>query len=772
MASPIPNPPSSHTRPWLPWLLAPALSLLTVLAYAALRHHDFVYFDDPDYITNNPHIKQGVGAETIRWAFTTFEVSNWHPLTWLSHALDYSWFGDWAGGHHLTSLGLHVLNTLLLFLLLRRFTGALWRSAVVAALFALHPLHVESVAWIAERKDLLSGLFFFLCLLAYAGYARRKTAGQPASLFYLLALLAFAAGLMSKPMLVTLPCVLLLVDFWPLQRFSLWPRTDWRTRLLPCVWEKIPFFALTLASSILTFVAQKQGSAVVGLQSLPITTRALNAALGYAGYLAKSLWPTQLSVFYPFPAELPYGKAFLALAVLAGISAAVTLLARRAPWWTTGWFWFLGMMVPVVGLVQVGSQAMADRYTYLPLIGLFIAVTWAAAAWAGQTVGRQRALAGATVLLLGAYAWGTRDRVADWRNTETLFTQALQVTERNFPAHANLGVFYWDRGDFARAESHFQSSIAIQPDYAPSWRGLSQVYMSLQRYREAIAALERDAVLCPRDPIPPANAGLAWLQEKNATAAEHAMRESLRRDTNYLNARLGLALALLAQGRTNDARALVDEAARQPSQPASALDLLAMIHEQLGDPARALEFRQRAVQAAPRDATLRQRLGQQLASTGRTEEARREFLAAVEIAPANALARSQLATVLLERGETRAAVTEYRAALSLQTNLVAALNNLAWILATHPDDSLRNGADAVVFGRRACELAHWEEAYLIGTLAAAYAENGQWQEALDTALKAQATAKAAGNADLAARNGELAEWYRARKPYRDPPARQ
>ena len=766
-AQPAPPPrPSWHT-------LAVGLFLLvlTLAAYQGVRLNDFIYFDDPDYITNNPNVKQGLTWATVKWAFTTTDVSNYHPLTWLSHAADYAWFGANPSGHHLVSLAIHLANVLLLFAAMRQLTGTFWRSAAVAAVFALHPLHVESVAWVCERKDVLSGLFFLLCVMAYAKYARLRDANRPAGLAYTLALLAFAAGLLAKPMLVTLPCVLLLLDFWPLRRFDFLRRTEWAARVLPCLKEKIPFFLLTIASSIATFVAQREGGAVVGLQALAPSQRLLNAALGYVGYLQKSFWPANLSVFYPTPTEMPVGTALLALLLCAGITLLVLWRARQAPWWTTGWLWFVGMLVPVIGLVQVGGQAMADRYTYLPLIGLSIGAVWWVAAWVAGSPGRRVAIAclGGAALAAGSYA--THRRVADWRNSETLFKQALDLDSRNIAAHANLGVYYFDHGDYRTAETHLRQSLTICPTYAPSWNALGQVLLKLDRYEEAIDAYAKAAAYGPKDPAAPLNLGLALIHKKDYESAQAALQESLRREPGSVSAQLGLALVQLARGLTNEARNAIAQVTTGPTTPVASLDLLAQLHEQFGNAAEAARCLNQAVQAQPASASLHQRLGQLFAADGRTAEARQAFEKAVGLAPRDPTARTQLATVLLEQGSTREALAEYRAALNLQTNLLAALNNLAWTLATHPDSNVRNGVEAVAFGQRACALTEWKVPYVIGTLAAAYAENNQWKEAVETALKAHAAATKAGETELARRNGELAEQYRKHQPYREGPSK-
>ena len=364
------------------------LTAVTLSLYAPVRHFDFINFDDPAYVLNNPQVQAGITSSSIRWAFTQGHSSNWHPLTWISHMLDWQLFGRHAGGHHATNVLLHTGNTLLLFGLLIRLTGKAGRSAVVAGLFALHPLHVESVAWIAERKDVLSTFFGLWTLWAYARYADRPSAAR-----YLAALGLFALGLMSKPMLVTWPFVLLLLDYWPLKRVDSVP---WRTLLR----EKVPFLVLALASAVVTFLVQREGGAVAAISRISAGMRLQTALVAYVAYIGKLVWPTRLAVLYPLAHSLPIAQVAGAVAVLAIITYAAWRGARRFPYLATGWLWYLGTLVPVIGLVQVGTQRMADRYTYIPYIGLFVFGVWGVADWAEQRKIPRGAMAGAAVTIL------------------------------------------------------------------------------------------------------------------------------------------------------------------------------------------------------------------------------------------------------------------------------------------------------------------------------------------------------------------------------------
>jgi len=454
--------------------IALALAALVLAIYAPVRHFDFVQLDDPAYITENPHVLRGLTLDGVRWAFTTGHAANWHPLTWLSHMLDAELFGVAPGPHHLTSVLLHALNTLLLFGALLRMTGAVWRSAVVAALFGVHPLRVESVAWVAERKDVLSALFWLLTLRAYAGFAAPAEPAAPRrGRRYALALALFALGLMAKPMLVTLPFTLLLLDWWPLGRLG-------RTGAWPLVREKIPFVALAAASSAVTLIVQERGGAVSAVSSEPFALRLENAVVSLVAYLRDMLWPAGLTVIYPFPESVPAWQAAGACLVLGGISLAAWRLARSHPYVPVGWLWYLGTLLPVAGLVRVGLQARADRYTYVPLIGIFIAVVWGGAelaARAGARFPRRPALPAAAPALLAAasilaLAAAARHQVGYWKDNVTLWTRATVLTLRvdEFEAHMSLGAALAAQGRSGEALRHFAEAVRLRPDSAEARR--------------------------------------------------------------------------------------------------------------------------------------------------------------------------------------------------------------------------------------------------------------------------------------------------------------
>jgi hypothetical protein len=530
-------------------LVVLVLAALTVAVYAPVGRFDFVQLDDPAYVTENPHVLGGLTLDGLAWAFTTGHAANWHPVTWLSHMLDVQLFGVDAGAHHLTSLALHAANTLLLFGLLALLTGALWRSALVAALFAVHPLHVESVAWVAERKDVLSAFFLLLTLWAYAGFVRSvgpaataagETAGRSRRVYYALMLVAFALGLMAKPMLVTLPFVLLLLDVWPLERLNAaWrgerrleanagsPRrpatgsskaggTTRRSKdrpaeagtlgsvaLLKTAWplvrEKLPLFVMAAASSIVTLVVQQRGGAVTPFEVYPFSLRLQNAVVSIAAYLRDAVWPVGLTVLYPFPAAVPADQVAISLAVLAVISLVAYRLARREPYLIVGWLWYLGTLVPVAGLVQVGVQARADRYTYVPLIGIFIMVAWGLGAIVGRHPRLRMVVSAAAIGAIVGCAVTARAQASYWTDSVALWTRATMVTLHvdEFEAHMSLGTTLGNQGRVDEAREHFAEAARLRPESDAAHCSLGIALARSGRLRDAARELNEALRLHP-----------------------------------------------------------------------------------------------------------------------------------------------------------------------------------------------------------------------------------------------------------------------------------
>ena len=577
------------------------LIIVTFAVYWQVGSHQFVNFDDGKYILENPHVRTGLTAEGFTWAFTATYASNWHPLTWLSHMLDVQVFGLDPGPHHLVNVLFHAINSVLLFLLLLRVTGAYWQSVFVAALFALHPLHVESVAWVAERKDVLSAFFWMLTLLLYAWYVKR-----PGRMRYLFTLCSFALGLMSKPMLVTLPLVLLLMDYWPLGRLPfgqaglLTGQDPAPAVRKPFPWsllgEKAPFIVLSAASSVVTLYAQHEGGAMSSIKVVPIAFRFINALWAYVLYLAKMVWPVNLAVLYPLPPTLTIAQGLFAGAFLGGISILVIRSAKRHPYFLVGWLWYLVTLVPVIGLVQVGSQSMADRYTYLPLIGIFIMLAWGMRIAAGNDHVRRAALSSAAIVLLFACAVCTWFQLGYWKNSFTLFSHAASSVSGNYIAHEALGLALAKNNRFDEAISQYSESLRIWPDYDRALIGMGNVLVRQGRMDEAINVADKALRLEPGSSEAHFLMGFALMnQGKNDEALYHyfaglrsdpenegihhiigvilgsqgrldesigQFTEALRIKPDYADAHYGLGVALLQQGNIEESIRHFTEALR------------------------------------------------------------------------------------------------------------------------------------------------------------------------------------------------------------------
>ena len=498
----------NENRP-INWLVLFALVGVTAAVFSPVMTFEATNYDDANYVFENPAVLHGLTGESMKWAFTTGHAANWHPLTWLSHMTDVEIFGQNAGAHHAMNLLLHCANMGILFALLHKLTGALWRSAFVAALFGLHPLHVESVAWIAERKDVLSAFFGLMTLLAYVKYV--SDVRPHATRWYATALVLFALGLMSKPMLVTLPFVMLLLDIWPLQQVrgtnielaTLPVGKDFRNLLL----EKIPFLLLAGMSGAVTLIVQSHGGAVRTLQSFSFGERVANAVTSSVLHVAKSFWPAKLAAFYPMPAGHNAWGVAGAAALLGGISVWAIWSARRAPYRAVGWFWFLIMLAPVIGIVQVGMQQMADRYTYLPLIGVFVLIVWEAARIAERIPVMKYIFVAVAFSVIVACAVSARQQVMVWHNSETLFRHALAVTEGNYLAHNNLGYHLFTQGKTAEAIAEYEAALAINPGYTDAHNNLGRALAAQERHAEAVEHFEAVLLILPNDVIAHNNLG-------------------------------------------------------------------------------------------------------------------------------------------------------------------------------------------------------------------------------------------------------------------------
>jgi tetratricopeptide (TPR) repeat protein len=737
-------------------LLCALLSAVTLATFWPVVSHDFINYDDTAFVSQNPHVVTGLSWTNVRWALRTGLGGNWQPLTWLSHMLDAQFFGLKPGWHHLTSLVLHVASTVLLFLLLEGMTGAAWRSALVAALFALHPLHVESVAWLAERKDVLSAFFFMLTLWAYAGYVegRRKNAEcgieesapgamvsgtrttdhgprtphhvsrftSHASSLYLLSLAFFALGLMSKPMLVTVPFVLLLLDYWPLRRMqnaecrmqnaetgTVRPSSGRRFQLSSpfilhpsffIILEKLPFFALSAIACVVAFVTQRASGSVFPLAYLTLTERAANALVVCATYVQKAFWPAGLAVFYPMPDAWPVGMILLAGLVVLGITAWAIRFTQRSPHLIVGWLWFVGMLVPVIGLVQVGLQQMADRYTYLPLIGLFLMLVWEASEALNRWRIPRGIVGGVAGLVLLCCAVATRAQLRYWQNSEAVFRHAVTVTRNNWLAHYNLAETLGDLGRRDEAADEYRQALAIHPRFARAHNNLANLLLLRGQADEAISQ---------------------W-------------REALAIDPRLASAHDNLGNVLLGSGQVDEAIAHLEKAvALEPG--------LANAHNSLGN------------------ALLRK---------GRLTEAVAQFQEALRLRPNFPRAHCNLGAALLRQGYFAQGIAQYEAAVATQSPNPAVLNSVAWVLATCPEPSVRNGPRAVELAEQARHLTSGENPAVLGTLAAAYAEAGRFPEAVATVQRALELTAPQGSTPQAQVMRAQLRLYQAGTPFRDP----
>ena len=671
-----------------PLLLCGLLLLSVLVTFGPVLGNGFLSYDDPVYVTQNAIVRRGLTREGLLWALGSGAGGSWHPVTWLSHMLDCQLYGLKPVGHHLTSLLLHAANTALLFLVLRRTTAAVWLSALVAALFALHPLHVESVAWVAERKDVLSTFFLMLTLMAYVKYVTSHSLSvsplRP-GLWYGLALLCFTLGLMSKPMLVTLPFVLLLLDYWPLCRLQPGPPVGCPpsslhrspTPRMRLVLEKLPFLLLSILASGVAFRVQHSGGMMGSLAMFPLPLRLANALMSYAAYLRKAVVPCDLAVFYPYPQGWPPWQLVGAACLLAAISGAAVKWGARHRYLVAGWLIYLGVLVPVIGLVQVGSQCMADRYTYFPLVGVFIMLAWGGGELARHFGWHRHGLlvlpAGA--ILLGC-VFASRAQLAYWKTTESLFAHALAVTRNNYVAHTELGVAWAGQGKTNEALAAYAAALHIKPDYAPALDEMGNLMLMQGDARQALTQYAAAAQSAPTRPEPEYHQGLAALKLGRPHEAVAHYRAALRLKPDYAPAHYSLGIALAKSGQTDEAIGHLNRALELGYAPPN-------VHEALGN-------------------------------------------------------------TYAERGEMRQAIREYRQALRVQPNTLGALNNLAWILATANEPDLRDGSEAVQLSARAVELTRRQSLRELDTLAASYAETGQFTDAIKTAEEALALNSASG----------------------------
>jgi len=663
----------------------PVYIALVVAVFAVFRQvsgFEFVNLDDLTYVVRNPHVTSGLTLHGVAWAFTHAYEGYWAPLTWLSYMAEVQFFGLNSGAFHATSVVVHAANACLLFAALKRMTGAYWPSACVAALFAVHPLQVESVAWIAERKDVLSTFFYVLTIWAYARYVERRGLAR-----YLLVVAGFACGLMSKPMIVTLPLVLILLDVWPLRRLA---QSDdgpgqasrsTTTRAVDLVREKAPLLIMSLVVAVVTIVVQGNAGALASLTTASLSTRVANALVSCATYLAKMFWPSGLAALYPYPRAVPVWQAAVALLALTGISAGVLRGRERAPWLVVGWLWYLVTLVPVLGLIQAGPQARADRYTYVAMIGISIMAVWGIAQLADRFRYRRTVCAGVacvTLAMAGALAW---QQVTYWRSTETVFRRALAVTSDNYVAHKGLGTVLLDAGHIDDAIVQLQSAVALAPDYGEALSDLGEALLAAGQPDAAAANLTRAVQRQPANPDFRVNLGSALYALGRGPAAEVEYREALRLAPDNYMAHSGLGLALAQEGDLDNARRELLTAIQLNPGYADAHLNLATILARMGrteEASRAFADLARLNPGAP-DAHIG--LGTLLAKEGRMNEAIAELSIAVRMKPDDAALHGNLGIALVSAGRIEEGTAQLFEAVRLRPDLPELRNNLDLALA-------------------------------------------------------------------------------------------
>ena len=742
----------SKREPGNLWI-AIALVVATALAYLPILSNGFVNYDDDLCILNNPYVKRGLGPDTLWWAFTTFRAANWFPLTWLSWAADYSLYGDNAAGFHLTSLLLHIANTLLLFLAFVRLSGARWCSALVAALFALHPLHVESVAWAAARKDVLSGFFAMLTLLAYERFVRRGPRHYAAVVVFL------ALGLMAKSTLMTWPFVLLLLDAWPLDRLRDPSNPDgWDSaRVRRAVLEKLPLFALVVATGVVAIVSQNHGGSVQALDRLPLSLRLANAVTAYVDFLADAFRPVGLAVFYPHPADtLATAHVLGAAGLLLCVTAFAFIVRRRRPEIAVGWFWFVGTLVPVIGLVQVGQAARADRYTYLPLIGLSLPLVWAAAGVAARGRGIRLLVAGISVAVLLVLGVATHHQAQRWRDSRSLFEHALSVTKRNHVAHINLGVALSNDGETDLAARHLGRALQLEPASAKAAGALADVRLAQGRGEESLRLYRHAIEIEPRVQRWREGLGNAFLDLDRVDRAIESYRTAMAINTRSARLHMKLGLALIRAERWEEAVASLRNALALDPDLAEAHGSLGIALVKSGDGDAALAAFDAALARSPRLAVIQAHAGKLRAERGEFVRALAQLAEAVRLEPDDAAFSAAYARALERAGRPQEAAAEYRRGLSLGDRRLPAIIGFA-------KQRLAAGesAEAVLLAEEATMLTRREIPAVLALLGEAYAAEGRLLDA------ARVTEEAAGLALAQGSKGVHTSLARRAKAYRD-----
>jgi len=731
------------------------LALAVLAVFGQTSGFGFVNYDDPTSVYENPVVEKGLSAHAVGWAFTHAQVANWIPLTTLSHMLDCQVFGLHAGGHHLVNVLWHAANAMLLFLVLRQLTGSLWRSAFVAALFAVHPLRAESVAWVSERKDVLSGFFFLLTIGAYVHHV-----GKPSRAGYVVMVLLFALGLLAKSMVATLPFVLLLLDWWPLGRLH-----NWR-EFFRLVGEKIPLFALSAGACA---AAALVPGLVVNAHHLQLLERIGNALVSYVVYLRQMVFPAGLAASYPnAPNGQPIGTVCLAFVLLAGISAGVVVCRKKRPFLLMGWLWYLGMLVPVIGIIQISKDAAhADRYTYLPGIGLAVAGTWAVGDWSAGWKDRRVVLGGMMIAVIGALVVCGHRQSSYWRDSESLWTHALACTSGNALAHLRLGAALAKNGQMEGAIGQYRKALEIKPDDAEIHCNLGLAYFKKGELKEAIAQYQQALARAPENVEARDDLGFALFTKGELEEAIAQYRKALESAPENAETRNNLGLAYFKKGELEEAIAQYRKALASAPENAGALSNLGNALLLKGDLDGAMACFKKAAAINPDQVETWYNLGNGFLQRGDLDQAIASYRQAIKINPRYADTCANLGVAYFKEGETREARDCWQEALEINPEQVYVLNNLAWLLATTPDASLRDGAKAVALAAQANQLSGGGNPAVLHTLAAAYAEGGSYGLASATARRALELAVEQKNDALAGMLQKEIKLYEAGTPARE-----
>jgi tetratricopeptide (TPR) repeat protein len=664
-----------------------ALALSTVLVFRQVGKFDFVNYDDTDYVSENQHVLNGLTSDGVRWAFTTGHAYFWHPLTWLSLMLDCQLFGPDPGWIHLVSVFLHLANTLLVFAVLKKMTGSIWPSAFVAAAFAIHPMHVESVVWISERKDVLSTFFFLLTLASYAGYVKR-----PSVFRYFATLTIFAVGLMAKPMLVTLPFLLLLLDYWPLNRFEapgpvkISGRQTHESTTAPgrhaalcrIIIEKIPFLVFSAVFSVITFLTQQAGGVIVDIKTIPLKLRAGNVFFSYAAYIGKMFWPKNLAAHYPFEAvgAIPLGQFVLYALLLVSVSLLVLRFWRTRRYLLVGWFWFVGTLIPVIGLVKFTVTSYADRFTYIPYIGLFIMIAWGLPELLSKLPYRKAVLGISMMIVLMAFGICSHRQVSFWNNSISLFSHALEVTQNNYLAYNNLGAAYETLGRYQDAIDAYKQAIGIKPDYADACYNLGIAYGNLGRYQEAIEAYRQAIGIKPDNADAYNNLGVAYYSLGRYQEAIEVFKQAIRIKPDNADAYNNLGAAYGRLGRYQEAIEAYKQAIGIKPDNADAHNNIGTAYYNLGRYQEAMEAYKQAIRIKADFADAHNNLGAAYGSLGRYQEAIEAFKQAIGIKPDFADAHNNLGVAYLNIRDKASAMEEYKILKTLDAEMAKKLFNM------------------------------------------------------------------------------------------------